>query len=129
MAFSHRDRRAHRSVGRALAAVLGLVVGLVLVALEMPYDAVGLAAVGGLSAVGLGYLIWSERLLSRYSADLRGVLEGISDSGFVRAEVGTAVGLERAVGSPAGRSPHRRRGPPPPMAGDRGPSGGARASP
>ncbi len=129
MAFSHRDRRAHRSIWRALAAVLGLVVGLVLVALEMPYDALGVAAVGGLSAVGLGYLTWSERLLARYSADLRGVLEGISGSGFARAEVGTEVGLERPVGSPAGRSPHSRRGPPPSMAGDRGPSGGARASP
>jgi len=106
--FTHRDRRAWRDVGRALGAMAGsLVLGSAL-ALYLPVPYAGVAGVVALGGIGAGYLVWAERFLARYTDDLRRGRTGEA-VGFPRAELGTAVGLERVVGRPTARSPHSRR--------------------
>lgn len=110
--FSHRDRRAHRTVTRALLAVGGAVAGLTIAALTLPIETVALAAVGALLVLGFAYIGWSDRFLAEYIHDLRSVREGSLVRGFARAEVGTSVGLERELVRPTSPSPHTRRRPP-----------------
>jgi hypothetical protein len=107
--FSHRDRRAHREVNRALWATTGITLGLIVIALVIPYTVVGLSAVVALGVVGVAYIAWGERLLDRYTSDLRDAREGILADGFVRAEMASPVGLNRDARSPASLSPHSRR--------------------
>ena len=107
--FTHRDRRAHREVGRAFWTVLGLSLGLTGVALAVPLPYAGLVAVVGLGVVGAVYLGWADRTLARYASDLRQTQDGTATDGFVRAETGTAVGLDRDGSAVPSPSPHVRR--------------------
>ncbi len=109
MEYSHRDLRAYRSALRGFLAVLTTVVGLTLLALVSPVPALGWVAVLALALVGIGGVVWAERLVDRYRRDLevgRGPSRG---SGFARAEVSGRFELDRAVGRPTERSPHARR--------------------
>jgi len=109
--FTHRDRRAHRDVGRAFWTVVGVSLGLTGLALGVPLPYVGLAAVVALGVVGAAYLGWAERFLTSYGADLRRAWEGSEVDGFRRVEVAATVGLDRDSRSPASPSPHVRRRP------------------
>ena len=108
MSFSHRDRRAHRTVWRVLAGVCGGGLALGALAFYGPDAALGLAALCGLAALGWAAMLAGERAVSEYGHDLRTVLESDAERGFVHAEVRSDVGLEREVGRPSGRSPHVR---------------------
>lgn len=108
-AYSHRDRRTHRDVRRALWTVVAAVVLLAGFGLEVPIPFAGLASVVALGALGAVYLGWSEGMLASYSDDLRLAREGRESDGFTRAEVGSPVGFERDVGRPTAASPHARR--------------------
>jgi hypothetical protein len=79
------------------------------VGLEVPLPFVGLTAVVALGVLGAVYLGWSEAMLSSYQTDLRLAREGGAVDGFVRVEVGSAVGFDRDVGRPTALSPHARR--------------------
>jgi hypothetical protein len=107
--YTHRDRRAHRDVRRALWTTVAAIVALTGVGLEVPLPFAGLVAVVALGALGAVYLGWSEGMLSSYSNDLRRAREGRETDGFIRAEVGSTVGFERDVGRPTAVSPHARR--------------------
>jgi hypothetical protein len=107
--YSHRDHRAHRDVGRGFSTLAAAVLALTAVALGVPYAVVGLAAVVGLGVVGVGYLAWSERMLARYSSDLRLSRDRTRTDGFLRAEMANPVGLPRVAGGGAPLSPHARR--------------------
>lgn len=110
-AFSHRDRRMHRTVARGFAAVCVAVTTLTLFVLAVRgalWETLGVVA---LAASGGVYLLWSQRVLSDYSGDLRTVGEGSDEGGFLRAETAGHVGLSRSVGRPSERSPHVRRRP------------------
>ena len=107
--YSHRDRRAHREVGRALWTVVGVSLGLTAVAVVLPWPFVGIASVVAMGALGLAYLGWSDRMLDRYASDLRRARDGTSTDGFVRVEVATPVGLYRDARLPTSPSPHTRR--------------------
>ena len=109
--FTHRDRRAHREVGRALWSVVGLSLGLTVVALALPLPYVGVIAVLGLGVLGLAYVGWAERFLTGYARDLREARDGTSTDRFVRVEVASTVGLDRDERSVTTPSPHTRRGP------------------
>ena len=106
--YTHRDRRAHRDVGRAFWAIVGISLGLTGLALAVPLPLVGVTAVVALGVLGAVYVGWSDRLLSSYTNDLRQAREGSATDGFLRVEVGTAVGLDRDRRSPS-PSPHARR--------------------
>ncbi len=108
MAFSHRDRRAHRNVTRGFVALAATVAVLTVVVLALPVRPAELVAVGALVLAGAAYLIASSRFLDRYSDDLRRVRDGAAADGFLRAEAGSSVGLDRSVGRPSTRSPHSR---------------------
>jgi hypothetical protein len=108
--FTHRDRRAHRDVTRSFWTVVAVSLGLTAVALELPLPYAGIAAVVALGVLGVAYLGWSERFLSSYSSDLRHAREGTAMDGFIRAEVASAVGLDRDGRSGSVPSPHVRRG-------------------
>jgi len=110
-AYSHRDRRAHRTIGKALAVLTGAVGSLVTLAVLAPGSEAPTGAILGLCVVGAVYLGWGDRLLRDYARDLRAVRDGSQRSGFVRAEVVSQVGLARDVGRPTGRSPHSRSRP------------------
>jgi len=101
--YSHRDRRAYRTVWRALGALAGTGGALIILALLAPGSVAPAAAIAGLLGAGAAYLGWGDRLLGEYDQDLRSVRTGAAASGFVRVEVGSGVGLEREVGSPTGR--------------------------
>jgi len=107
--YTHRDRRAHRDVRRALWTMVAAAVALTGVGLGVPLPFIGIAAVVGLGALGAVYLGWSEGMLSSYQTDLRTAREGGTGDGFVRVEVGSAVGFDRDVGGPTALSPHARR--------------------
>ncbi len=107
--FTHRDRRAHRDVGRAFWTVVGLSLGLTGIALWVPLPYAGIAAVVALGGLGAVYLGWAERTLSSYTEDLRRTRDGAEVDGFLRAEIGSPVGLDRDLRSPASPSPHSRR--------------------
>lgn len=107
--YTHRDRRAQRSVSRAFLAMGGIIVGLIVFALGMPFDLAGLLGVVALGGLGIAYLGWSDRLLRAYTDDLRTGLEGGGASGLLGVELRTPVGLDRAIGRPTARSPHVRR--------------------
>jgi hypothetical protein len=107
--YSHRDRRAHRDVRRALWTTVAAIVALTAFGLEVPLPFAGLVAVVALGALGAVYLGWSEGMLASYSDDLRRAREGKESDGFTRAEVGSPVGFERDVGRPTAASPHARR--------------------
>jgi len=109
--FTHRDRRAHRGVTRALGTVVGLCLGLTGVALWLPLPYAGISAVVALCLVGAGCLLWSERFLAEYVQDLRAAREGRESRGFARAETSTPVGLYRDRAMPWSPSPHTRRRP------------------
>jgi len=108
-AYSHRDRRAHRDVRRALWTMVAGVAALAGVGFEVRVPFLGLASVVALGVLGAAYLGWSEGMLSSYSNDLRLAREGRETDGFIRAEVGSPVGFEREVGRPTAVSPHARR--------------------
>ena len=107
-AYSHRDRRAHRTVWRALGLVTGASGGLVALALVAPGALAPAGAIAGLVGVGAVYLGWGDRILMEYTRDLRSVRDETREFGFLRAEVRSEVGLTREVGKPTGRSPHSR---------------------
>ena len=107
--FSHRDRRAHREVSRALWTVVGVSAGLTAVAVELPWPLVGIASVVAMGVLGLVYLGWSDRMLDGYASDLRHARDGTSTDGFVRAEIASPVGLYRDARLPTSPSPHSRR--------------------
>ena len=109
--YTHRDRRAQREVDRAVYAVLGVAAGLIGLAMALPVEFVGLLAVVGLGVLGLASLGWSDRLLAQYASDLRHAQDERSPRGFVRAEVGAPVGLDRESEVPPSPSPHVRRRP------------------
>jgi hypothetical protein len=109
MEYSHRDRRAHKDVGRAVGTMVGAILLLIGIGLVVPLPFVGIAAVVALGVLGAAYLVWSEGMLASYSSDLRLALEGGETDGFTRVEVTTTVGLERDVGQPTSLSPHSRR--------------------
>jgi hypothetical protein len=114
MEYSHRDRRAHRTVGRGFFLTVAAVAALTLAALVLPGPILGVIAVGSLAATGAVALAWGDRVVTDYATDLREVRDGTIADGFVRTEVESHVGLERTIGRPSERSPHarrRRRGP------------------
>jgi hypothetical protein len=105
--YSHRDRRAHRAVDRAVGAMVGGITALVVLAVVGPWWWLSLAAVLAMLALGGGYVLWGNRLWEEYSRDLRAALEESGDLGFLRAEVGSSFPLSPPpIGVP---SPHRRR--------------------
>jgi len=106
--YTHRDRRAHRDVGRGFWAVVGISVGLTGIAIVVPISYVGLAVVVALGVLGAAYVGYSDRLLASYGSDLRQVRDGSVSDGFLRAEVGSPVGLDRDGTSPMSLSPHAR---------------------
>ena len=108
--FTHRDRRAHRDLNRAIETVLGVSVGLIALAMALPTEFIGILAVVGLAVLGVAYIGWSDRMLAQYASDLRHATDGSPTRGFVRAEVGGAVGLDREE-LPPSPSPHVRRRP------------------
>ncbi|HXY46826.1 MAG TPA: hypothetical protein VEK13_02870 [Thermoplasmata archaeon] len=107
--YSHRDRRAHRTIWRGLGAVGAAVVALSVFVLAAPRAGWGILGVGGLIITGATYVVWSEGVLSGYAKDLRALRDGTASDGFLRAEAGSSVGLDRTVGRPTERSPHVRR--------------------
>jgi hypothetical protein len=109
MEYTHRDRRAQRAVSRVFFGLVGATVALIGFALEVPLWFAGLVSVIALGALGVGYIGWSDRLLEEYAKDLRTGAEGSGTDGFLRVELNTPVGLDRAVGRPTARSPHARR--------------------
>ena len=109
--FTHRDRRAHRDVDRAIFAVLGFSVGLIGLAMIVPAEFVGILAVVALGMLGLASLGWSDRMLAQYASDLRHAQDDRSPRGFVHAEVGVTVGLDREAEMPPAPSPNVRRRP------------------
>ncbi len=108
MAFSHRDRRAHREIERGLGLLAGGILGLSLVAILAPEPWVGLSALLGLVLAGLVAVAWGQRLLIGYARDLRSFREGGPPGDFGRFEAASRIGLERPVGGPSRRSPHSR---------------------
>jgi hypothetical protein len=111
MEYSHRDRRAHRDVARGLAAAAAVVAGFTLFDLLTPWALSGVLAVIVLALVGVGFVVWGERLLEEYVRDLQSASRDARGDGFARAEVVNLVGLERPIGLPTERSPHSRRRP------------------
>ena len=109
--FTHRDRRAHRDVDRAIFTVLGLSVALIGLAIAVPLEFVGILVVVALGMLGLASLGWSDRMLAQYASDLRHAQDDGSPRGFVRAEVGVTVGLDREAEMPPAPSPNVRRRP------------------
>jgi len=107
MEFSHRDRRAHRTVERGLAWIAGTVALLTLLAVALP-GSWGILCVGALAVGGGAYVLWSGPVLAEYVSDLQTASRESSNRGFVQAEVADLVGLERAVGRPTERSPNSR---------------------
>lgn len=107
--FSHRDRRAHRDLGRAFGTMAVAILAMTALALVLPFTAIGLAAVVVMGGLGVGYVAWSERMLQGYSRDLRLARDGGVTDGFLRFEMATPVGLDRAVGHGTVPSPHARR--------------------
>jgi len=111
MAYSHRDRRAHRDVRRDFGLVVGAGLTLAVLTMVVPWTALAVGALAGMAALGAGYLLRADRLLEEYARDLQRVRAGTERSGFLRAEVESEVGLERQIVRPSATSPHRRRGP------------------
>ena len=89
--------------------MVGVSVGLTALAVAVPIPYVGLAAVVALGVLGAVYLGYSDRLLTSYGSDLRQAYDGSVTDGFLRAEVGSRVGLDREETSRAALSPHARR--------------------
>lgn len=87
------------------AAVLALSA----VVLVAPPAWLGILGIGGLIVTGAATVVWSQRVLTEYTRDLRAVRDGVVPDGFLRAEAASSVGLERTVGRPTERSPHFRR--------------------
>jgi hypothetical protein len=110
--YSHRDRRAHREVWRMLGILAGGASALALTALWAPGWVVPLGAIAAIIGFGGAVVRWGDRVVEEYESDLLVVREGRQSSGFVRAEVGSQVGLERKASVATGPSPHRRRGAP-----------------
>jgi len=113
MAYSHRDRRAHRDVRRDFEIVLGAVLALGVLVLVAPWSIVSIAALVALAGLGAIAMWRADRLFGTYARDLAAVRAGSEPSGFLRAEVASEVGLERRIVHPSAGSPHRRRGPVP----------------
>jgi len=111
MEYTHRDRRAHRDVGRAFWVMVGVSLGLTGLAFAVPLPFVGVASVVALAVTGAVYIGWSDRLLASYATDLRLARDGGDRRDFLRVEASSAVGLERSAGAPSGRSPNVRRRP------------------
>jgi len=109
--FTHRDRRAHREVDRAVYTVLGISVGVITLAMAIPAEFVGILAVVALGVLGVASVGWSERMLAQYASDLRHAQDDSAPRAFVRAEAGVTVGLDREDGMPPSPSPHVRRRP------------------
>ena len=109
--FSHRDRRAHREVNRAFWAVVGASLALTGVALWVPLPFAGIAAVVAMGFLGLGCVVWAERVLEEYTRDLLFARDEQLPRGFARAETATPVGLYRDGEQPWSPSPHSRRRP------------------
>ena len=107
--FSHRDRRVHREVNRALYATTGTSLALIALALVVSLPLVGIGAVVALGIVGLVYVVWADRFLEEYANDLRAAREGSPRGSFVRAEMASPIGLDRDSRSPVSVSPHSRR--------------------
>lgn len=107
--YTHRDRRAHRDVERALWVVVGISLGLTGLALGVPLPIVGTTAVVALGVLGAVYIGWSDRILTSYADDLRGARDGSAINGFRRVEVVSTVGLDRDARPSTGPSPHTRR--------------------
>jgi hypothetical protein len=107
--FTHRDRRAHRDVGRAFWTVLGMSLALTGVALWLPLPYAGITAVIALGTLGAVYVGWADGLLEGYVGDLRRAQEGTEIDGFRRVEASSSVGLSRDERSPTSPSPHARR--------------------
>ncbi|MGP8071976.1 MAG: hypothetical protein ACLPZM_02465 [Thermoplasmata archaeon] len=108
MSFSHRDRRAHRTLWRILGGVGAGTLVLCGLAMFGPDVAFGLGALVGLAVLGWVGMAEGEEAVREYDHDLRSVTAGSDGDGFVRAEVRSDVGLERPIGFPAVRSPHTR---------------------
>lgn len=112
MAFSHRDVRAAREIGRFLWAILLLVLVLGAAAVLAPGDPLRFGAVVGLAVAGGIFLLEIDRSVQSYLRDLSEVAEGGPVSGIVRAEVESDVDLDDGMRRRPPRSPTvRRRGP------------------
>jgi hypothetical protein len=111
MSFSHRDRRVHRTLERALALTAAAVLTLGAAASLVGSAWLGIVCVAGLAVVGGVYLAAGDRWVAEYEHDLRTVRAGHGSSGLLRAEVESEVGLDRPVGGPRRRSPHTRARP------------------
>lgn len=111
MGYSHRDRRAYRSAFRDLEWVIAATLGLGILVMVLPWVLVALVALLTLGVVGGVSMLHAESLIGSYARDLAHVRAGSARDGFLRAEVTSDVGLERAIVRPSAKSPHRRKGP------------------
>jgi hypothetical protein len=120
MQLSHRDRRVARDIGRFAWVMLGLVLGLGVLAFAAPLVAVRFAAVAGLAGAGAAFLWQAGKAVGEYVRDLEQVRDGAAISGRIRVEVSSDVGLDpRARRLTRAVPPVRRR--PPPMGGSGAP--------
>lgn len=108
MSFTHRDHRARRELRQLYLGFGAAVGGLTLGAVLLPDGAIRLAAVAGLAAAGVVYLVAVDRLTDGYQRDLIAVRAGGPISGEVRAEVYDEVGFERDRAEDWTPSPSRR---------------------
>ena len=124
-AYSHRDRRVHRTIARGLVSVSVIVAAFATLSMFAPDSVVGITGIVALAISGAVYLYWSERVVTDYARDLRAIRDGSVDDGFLRVETSSAVALDRVVGRPTERSPHVRL---PRSAEPSGDSGGGESS-
>lgn len=108
LAYSHRDRRAYRTVWRGWGAVSAAVLALSILVMLTDQPVVGILGVAGLLVTGVAAVAWGHRVLEEYSYDLRSLESGSVLAGFLRAEGGSSFTLDRAVGRPTERSPNLR---------------------
>ena len=107
--YSHRDLRAQRDADHAFWTVVGLCVGWTVFAFAAPVPIAGVVGVAALLGVGAGYLVWSERMLADYAADLGRARAGRDASGFLRAEAAAGAEISREGSRSGVASPHARR--------------------
>lgn len=107
MGFSHRDLRAARAVREGFWVVLALVGAVSVLSVVASSPLFGLVTLLGLAAIGGGYLAGSDRVLREYANDLRRVQQE-DPHGWLGAEAGHAIELDRTIGRRTQRSPHTR---------------------
>jgi hypothetical protein len=107
-AFTHRDLTVQRAISRAFVTVGMAVLALCVLAMLAPEALLGALGVTALGACGLGYVLWSERLLGEYVRGLREVREGFAPEGSLPAETGSSVSLDQPRERPTQRFPSTR---------------------